>query len=398
MPRRAATSSWMSACRASEDATLFALIDKCVTAMGSRAAAPLAQPAADGPVGAAIALPGPRRAESTAAGSRALREHLHGIGDIERILVARRAALGAAARPDATAHFARGCCPRCARRSRRSTRRSCSSLRGRIGEHGDVVELLAAAIAAEPSTFVRDGDVIAAGYDAELDELRRIATHTDEFLLELEQRERERTGIAGLKLGFNRVQGFFIEITRKDAERVPKDYIRRQTVKSAERFITPELKGFEDKVLERARARTCAREGDVRRDPDTAHRPSRRHAGHRRRALRCSMRSRALAERACVAGVDRSRSSSSEPRCCRSRAAGTRSSSASHDAVRAQRSRARRGPPHAHHHRTQHGRQVDLHAPGGAHRDAGAHRQLRAGRAGCHRAARSHLHAHRRGG
>ena len=69
---------------------------------------------------------------------------------------------------------------------------------------------------------VRDGDVIAAGYDAELDELRRIATHTDEFLLELERRERERTGIAGLKLGYNRVQGFFIEVARAQAERVPK--------------------------------------------------------------------------------------------------------------------------------------------------------------------------------
>src|SRR5262249_40936922 len=82
------------------------------------------------------------------------------------------------------------------------------------------------------------GEVIAAGYDAELDELWHIGTHTEDFLLQLERRERERTGLAGLKLGYNRVQGFFIEIARRDAERVPKDYIRRQTVKSAERFIT----------------------------------------------------------------------------------------------------------------------------------------------------------------
>ena len=122
-----------------------------------------------------------------------------------------------------------------------------------------MVTLLAAAIAAEPASMVRDGDVIAAGYDAELDELRRIATHTDEFLLELERRERERTGIAGLKLGYNRVQGFFIEVARRDAERVPKDYLRRQTVKSAERFITAELKSFEDKVLG-ARDKSLARE------------------------------------------------------------------------------------------------------------------------------------------
>src|SRR5207302_1987366 len=132
-------------------------------------------------------------------------------------------------------------------------------LRARMHEHQDVVALLAAAIAAEPAALVRDGEVIAAGYDPELDELRRIATHTDEFLLELERRERERTGLPSLKLGYNRVQGFFIEIPRRDAERVPKDYVRRQTVKSAERFITEELKRFEDRVLG-ARDKALARE------------------------------------------------------------------------------------------------------------------------------------------
>ncbi len=111
------------------------------------------------------------------------------------------------------------------------------------------------------------------------------------FLLELERRERERTGIAGLKLGFNRVQGFFIEITRKDAERVPKDYIRRQTVKSAERFITAELK-FEDKVLSARGPCAGAREGNLRRDPDTAHRSSRDHASDPAARSRHSMPSR----------------------------------------------------------------------------------------------------------
>src|SRR4029077_19728583 len=135
-------------------------------------------------------------------------------------------------------------------------------LRARVEEHDDVVKLLTAEIDEEPSTFLRDGDVIAQGYDDDLDELRRIATHTDEFLLELERRERERSGIPGLKLGFNRVQGFFIEITRKDAERAPKDYQRRQTVKSAERIITPELKSCEDKVLS-ARDRALAREKEI---------------------------------------------------------------------------------------------------------------------------------------
>jgi DNA mismatch repair protein MutS len=132
-------------------------------------------------------------------------------------------------------------------------------LRARMQEHEDVVTLLSSAIAAEPAAVVREGDVIASGYDRELDELRRIATHTDAFLLELEKRERERTGLAALKVGYNRVQGFFIEIPRRDAERVPKDYVRRQTVKSAERFITEELKRFEERVLG-ARDQALARE------------------------------------------------------------------------------------------------------------------------------------------
>jgi DNA mismatch repair protein MutS len=131
-----------------------------------------------------------------------------------------------------------------------------------IGEHTDIVKLLGRAIAAEPPAVLREGDVIAVGYDADLDELRRISTNTDEFLLELERRERERSGIPGLKLGYNRVQGFFIEVARRDAERVPKDYLRRQTVKSAERFITSELKSFEDKVLG-ARDRALAREKEL---------------------------------------------------------------------------------------------------------------------------------------
>ncbi len=135
-------------------------------------------------------------------------------------------------------------------------------LHARSQDHSDAADLLARAVSEDPSTFLRDGDVIAAGYDADLDELRLISTNTDGFLLQLEQKERERSGIPGLKLGFNRVQGFFIEITRKDAERVPKDYLRRQTVKSAERFITPELKSFEDKVLS-ARDRALAREKEL---------------------------------------------------------------------------------------------------------------------------------------
>ena len=106
---------------------------------------------------------------------------------------------------------------------------------------------------------IRDGGVIAAGYDAELDELRQLATGASDYLLALEQREQQRTGLANLKVGYNRVHGYYIEISRAQAERAPADYIRRQTLKNAERFITPELKGFEDKALS-AKARALSRE------------------------------------------------------------------------------------------------------------------------------------------
>ena len=119
--------------------------------------------------------------------------------------------------------------------------------------------LLTHAIALEPAALARDGGVIATGFDAELDELRAISTDNGAFLLELEARERARTGIATLRVEFNRVHGFFIEVSRAQAEKVPDDYRRRQTLKNAERYITPELKSWEDKVLS-AQDRSLARE------------------------------------------------------------------------------------------------------------------------------------------
>jgi len=120
-------------------------------------------------------------------------------------------------------------------------------------------ELLARAIAAEPAAAVREGNVIAAGYDAELDELRAIQDNCGAFLVDLEARERERTGIATLKVEFNRVHGFYIEVSNANVQRIPDDYRRRQTMKNAERYITPELKTFEDKALS-AQERALARE------------------------------------------------------------------------------------------------------------------------------------------
>jgi DNA mismatch repair protein MutS len=131
-----------------------------------------------------------------------------------------------------------------------------------LGNHAEEHALLERALVDSPPHVLRDGGVIRAGYDAELDELRLLGSNTEQFLLELERRERERSGLSSLKLGFNRVQGFFIEVSRSQADRVPPDYLRRQTVKSAERFITPELKSFEDKVLG-ARDRALAREKEL---------------------------------------------------------------------------------------------------------------------------------------
>ncbi len=243
-----------------EEATLFALLDVCATAMGSRQMRRwLNRPLTDHDIlrqryQAVGALLEARRFE-------ALRDTLRAIGDIERILA--RVALRSARPRDLTQLRASlAALPRVHAALSPVDSPLIAAIGERIGAHDDVTQLLGGAIAAEPATFLRDGGVIAPGWDAELDELRGIATHTDEFLLELERRERERTGITTLKLGYNRVQGYFIEIPRKDAERAPPDYVRRQTVKSAERFITPELKRFEDKVLG-ARERSLAREKDL---------------------------------------------------------------------------------------------------------------------------------------
>ena len=123
----------------------------------------------------------------------------------------------------------------------------------------ELVELLQKTIKPEPSSILREGGVIADGFDAELDELRGIQTNCGDFLLALEARERARTGIATLKVEYNRVHGFYIEVTHAQSANVPDDYRRRQTLKNAERYITPELKTFEDKALS-ANERALARE------------------------------------------------------------------------------------------------------------------------------------------
>jgi len=122
-----------------------------------------------------------------------------------------------------------------------------------------LADLLHRAIDPEPALLVREGGVIATGYDADLDELRRLASDSGEFLMELEARERASTGIPTLKVEYNRVHGFYIEVSRAQADKVPAEYRRRQTLKNAERYITPELKAWEDKVLS-AKDRSLSRE------------------------------------------------------------------------------------------------------------------------------------------
>jgi DNA mismatch repair protein MutS len=192
------------------------------------------------------------------ADPQALHATLRGIGDLERMLarVALRSArprdlaglrAGLARLPALRAALAGAVAPRLA------------ELGAECGEHGDTLALLERAIIAEPPMLIRDGGVIAPGWDAELDALRALSGEADRFLAELETRERERTGLPSLKVGYNRVHGYYIEISRAQAKNAPADYSRRQTLKGAERYITPELKSFEDRVLS-ARERALARE------------------------------------------------------------------------------------------------------------------------------------------
>ena len=132
-------------------------------------------------------------------------------------------------------------------------------LTGAHREFPDMAALLDRAIVDTPPVLIRDGGVLAPGYDAELDELRALSTDADTFLATLETRERERTGASNLRVGYNRVHGYYIELSKTQSERAPPDYIRRQTLKGAERYVTAELRQFEDRVLG-ARERALARE------------------------------------------------------------------------------------------------------------------------------------------
>ena len=237
--------------------TLIGLLDRCVTPMGGR----LLRRWTHRPLRDRNTLG--QRQDSLRqlldnGGYEYLRGLLRGVGDVERILA--RVALKSArprdliALADALARL-----PDVQRLLGLLDAALLRELAGRAGTHPDICDLLRRAIVANPPQVLRDGGVIAPGHDAELDELRELSEHADRFLVELEARERQRTGIQNLKLGFNRVHGYYIEVSRAQSQAVPADYLRRQTLKGAERYIIPELQEFEHKVL-RAQEQALARE------------------------------------------------------------------------------------------------------------------------------------------
>ena len=234
--------------RGQESPTLFSLLDHCRTAMGSRLLRHWLHHAI-----AALA-------ESDAAGG--LAAVLAQVPDIERITT-RIALLSARPRDLAALRDGLGQLPALRHTVELSADRDAPGLLGEI--HADIatpedcLSLLRRAVMEEPATMIRDGGVIARGFDAELDELRGLSENAGQYLVDLETRERARTGIANLRVEYNKVHGFYIEVTNGQADKVPDDYRRRQTLKNCERYITPELKAFEDKALS-AQDRALARE------------------------------------------------------------------------------------------------------------------------------------------
>jgi DNA mismatch repair protein MutS len=248
--------------RGTESPTLCSLLDTCCTTMGSRLLrhwlhhppreAALAQ-ARQQAIGALLEAP-------AGASVDTLRSALRQISDIERI-TGRLALLSARPRDLSSLRDTFIALPelRTLLAAVTGAADSLARIDAALEPPAACVDLLKLAVAPEPAAMVRDGGVIARGYDAELDELRDISENCGQFLIDLETRERARTGIGNLRVEYNKVHGFYIEVTRGQTDKVPDDYRRRQTLKNAERYITPELKTFEDKALS-AQERALARE------------------------------------------------------------------------------------------------------------------------------------------
>lgn len=240
-----------------DDNTLYAVMNRTATAMGGR----LLRRWLNRPLRSRDTLLGRQQAIAQLQinySFEALHTSLKQVGDMERIL-GRLALRSARPRDLSRLHTSLAVYPDLQDQLARFDGPLLTKLAASIATFPGLVELLARAIVENPPVVIREGGVIAEGYDAELDELRNISSNAGQFLTDLESRERQRTGLATLKVGYNRVHGYFIEISRAQAEQAPADYIRRQTLKNAERFITPELKQFEDKALS-AKSRALARE------------------------------------------------------------------------------------------------------------------------------------------
>ncbi|UTF60142.1 DNA mismatch repair protein MutS [Gilvimarinus sp. DA14] len=240
-----------------DDNTLFSVLNKTATAMGSR----LLRRWLNRPLRDMHTLLARQDAVETLADNyrfEPVRDKLKRIGDMERILG--RLALRSTRPRDLSRLFiSLATYPELQSALNDCQTPRLQELAATISTFPDLVDLLDRAIVENPPVVIRDGGVIAEGYDSELDELRGISENAGQYLVDLETRERERTGISTLKVGYNRVHGYYIELTRAQSDQAPADYIRRQTLKNAERFITPELKEFEDKALS-AKSRALARE------------------------------------------------------------------------------------------------------------------------------------------
>ncbi|WP_322071305.1 DNA mismatch repair protein MutS [Paraburkholderia bannensis] len=248
--------------RGTESPTLCSLLDTCSTTMGSRLLrhwlhhpprdAGIAQTRQQA-IGALLDAP-------PHASVDALRGALRQIADVERI-TGRLALLSARPRDLSSLRDTFAALPALREQVAAAGGESASLARivDALEPPAECADLLQRAVAPEPAAMIRDGGVIARGYDAELDELRDMSENCGQFLIDLEARERTRTGIGNLRVEYNKVHGFYIEVTRGQTDKVPDDYRRRQTLKNAERYITPELKTFEDKALS-AQERALARE------------------------------------------------------------------------------------------------------------------------------------------
>ena len=243
-----------------QDSTLVGVMDRTATAMGGRELRRWLQRPLRGTEPRALRLQA-IGALIDAGSHTSLHSLLRRVGDVERIL-ARVALRSARPRDLAQLRVALACLPDLQSLLAGLDAPLLHRLVHDAGTHPAVHAHLQHALVEMPPAMLREGGIFAAGFDADLDELRRISEHSDEALLDLERRERERTGFQNLRFGYNRVQGYYIEVSRSQADKVPADWVRRQTVKNAERYITSELKSFEDKVLG-ARDRALAREREL---------------------------------------------------------------------------------------------------------------------------------------